>query len=75
MNIFKTLLIKQKLTLIIIIISTTATLLACSALIIYDHITLRNTMKRNLNMLAQIIGRNSIAALIFENEKDAKENL
>jgi len=75
MNIFKTLLIKQKLTLIIIIISTTATLLACSALIVYDHITLRNTMKRNLNMLAQIIGRNSIAALIFENEKDAKENL
>ncbi len=75
MSIVKNILIKQKLTLIIIIISAVATLLACTALIIYDQITFRNTMKRNLTMLAQIIGRNSTAALIFENENDAKETL
>jgi len=75
MSIVKNILIKQKLTLIIIIISAAATLLACTALIIYDQITFRNTMKHNLTMLAQIIGRNSTAALIFENENDARETL
>lgn len=75
MHILKNILIKQKLTLIIIVISSTATLLACAALIIYDQITFSNTMKHNLSMLAQIIGKNSMAALIFENENDAKETL
>jgi len=32
-------------------------------------------MKHNLTMLAQIIGRTSTAALVFENEKDAQETL
>ncbi len=75
MHILKNILIKQKLTLIIIVISSIATLFACTALIIYDQITFSNTMKRNLSMLAQIIGKNSTAALIFENENDAKETL
>lgn len=75
MSIFKRILIKQKLIFIIIIISSTATILACIAFIIYDQITFRNTMKNNLTMLAHIIGRNSTAALIFENENDAQETL
>ena len=75
MSFLKNRLIRQKLTLIIIVISTIATLLACAGLVIYDQLTYRNTMKHNLTMLAQIIGRNSTAALVFENEKDAQETL
>ena len=75
MSIIKNILIKQKITLIIITISSIATLLACTGLVVYDQITYRNTMKHNLTMLAQIIGRNSTAALVFDNERDARETL
>lgn len=57
------------------IISSTALLLACAALIIYDQVTYRQVMERKLHTLAEIIGNHCTAALIFDNENDARETL
>ncbi|MFQ5864232.1 MAG: response regulator [bacterium] len=75
MNLFRVISIKKKLTLIIMLISSIALLLACLAFVTYDLITFKNAMTRNLNILAEVIGMNSTAALLFDNEIDAKETL
>ncbi|MCJ7811937.1 ATP-binding protein [bacterium] len=75
MSFFRKLYIKQKLILIIMLISSTALLFACAALIIYDQVTYRQVMIRKLHTLAEIIGNHCTAALIFDNENDAMETL
>ncbi len=57
------------------IVSSIALLLACTALIIYDQVTYRQVMKSKLHTLAEIIGNHCTAALIFDNENDARETL
>ncbi|MBN2029252.1 HAMP domain-containing protein [bacterium] len=75
MSFFRRLYIKQKLILIIMIISSTALLLACGALIVYDQMTYRQVMEQKLQTLAEIIGNHCTAALIFDHEGDATETL
>ncbi|MFQ5639975.1 MAG: PAS domain S-box protein [bacterium] len=75
MNLFQSRSIKKKLTLIIMLISGLSLLLACLAFIMYDLISFKSAMKRDLNILAEVIGANSTAALIFDNAADAKETL
>jgi len=75
MHFFQKLYIKQKLTIIIMGISSVALLMACAALIVYDQATFRQFMKRNLNSFGEIIANHTTAALIFDNEKDAGETL
>ncbi len=75
MSFFRKLYIKQKLTLIIMIISSTALLLACAALIVYDQFTYKQVMEQKLQTLAEIIGNHCTAALIFDHEGDATETL
>ena len=75
MNFFRQGSIKKKLTLIIMVISSTALLLACLAFIVYDLITFKNQMTEDLNSVAEIIGTNSAAALDFDNQNDAEETL
>lgn len=67
--------IKQKLTLIILLICSIALVLACAVLITYDQIIFKESMKRNLTTLAEIMGKNTTAALIFNNEEDANQTL
>ncbi len=75
MRLFQNLSIKRKLTLIIMVTSTVALLLSCVAFITYDLLMLRQTMKRDLSVLAGIIGSNSTAALVFDDRKAAAETL
>ncbi|MDA2937282.1 response regulator [Acidobacteria bacterium AH-259-A15] len=75
MRTFRDLPIKHKLTLIIMLTSTTVLLLACAALATYELITFRRSMARDLTTLAQIIGANSTAALTFDDRSAGEEIL
>ena len=55
--------------------SVVALLLTSMVYVIYDLITLRQTMLQNITMLSEIIGANSTAALTFNDQKSAEENL
>jgi signal transduction histidine kinase/ActR/RegA family two-component response regulator len=67
--------IKRKLMFVIMVTSTCALLLMGSALITYELITFRRSLALNMNVLAQIIGSNSAAALAFRDPKNAQETL
>jgi signal transduction histidine kinase/CheY-like chemotaxis protein len=67
--------ISRKLTWMNILVSGTALLLACAAFIAYDALTFRATMVRNLSTQAQIIGSNSISALLFNDAQSAENTL
>ena len=67
--------INRKLSLIITLTSVIALLLTCVAFATYDWINSRQALVRRLTTLAEIIGRNSTAALTFVNEEDAIETL
>jgi PAS domain S-box-containing protein len=67
--------IKRKLTLIIMLISSVALLLACASFISYDLITSRRAMVRDLQTQAEMIGLGSTAALSFNDQKYGQEIL
>jgi PAS domain S-box-containing protein len=67
--------IKRKQTLIVMLTSGVALLLACAAFAAYEVMTFRAAMVDNLSTLAEIIGNNSSAALDFSDPKTAKETL
>jgi len=67
--------IKRKMIFIIMLTSVVALLLTSMVYVIYDLITLRQTMLQNITMLSEIIGANSTAALTFNDQKSAEENL
>ena len=75
MRAFQNTSIKRKLTLIIMLTSTVALLLACGAFVAYEMITFRRGMVRDLFTLAEIIGYNSTAALTFDDVRSAEETL
>jgi signal transduction histidine kinase/DNA-binding response OmpR family regulator len=57
------------------LVSGAALLLACASFITYDMLTFRATMVRNLSTQAQIIGSNSISALLFNDPQSAENTL
>jgi len=61
--------IKRKLTL------TVALLLVFGGFVTYEMVTFRHTMARDLFTLADIIANRSTAALSFDNQEDAEEDL
>ncbi len=67
----KNLSIQQKLRLIIIATVGVAMTLACAALLIYDQLAYRDSMRFELGILAEIFGSNSTAALTFKDQPDA----
>src|SRR5712692_10283414 len=75
MRVFRGLSIRRKLTLIIMLTSCVALLLASVAFVIYDRITFRRAMARDLTVLANVIGTNSAASLTFNDPKSAQEVL
>ena len=67
--------ISRKLTWMNMLVSGIALLLACSAFATYDLITFRKTMVRNLSIQAQIIGANSVSAVLFDDQGSAENTL
>jgi PAS domain S-box-containing protein len=67
--------INHKQTLIVMLASGVALLLACAAFATYEVMTFRAVMEQNLSTLADIIGNNSAAALDFSDPKAARETL
>jgi len=72
---FRDIPINRKLTLIIMLTSIAGLLLACTTFVIYDHITFRHAMVRDLSILTGIIGDNSVSALLFTDQDAAEETL
>ena len=67
--------IRRKLMLVILLTSGFAILLMGTALILYEVGTFRRALTGNIEVLAQIIGSNSTAALAFEDHENANEIL
>ena len=67
--------IRQKLTMIMMLTSWAALLLACGAFLSYELVTFRSETVRGMTSLAQVIAANSEAALLFDDSAAAEENL
>src|SRR5438477_2194468 len=67
--------IKRKLSLLILLTTSFALIFMGTALISYEVVTFRRTLAANMNVLAQIVGSNTTAALAFEDRRSAKEIL
>ena len=72
---YRNLPVKLKLHLIIMGTVCTALLLACAAVLVYDHVVLYETAENDLDILAEIFASNSAAALTFDDPKAARELL
>jgi signal transduction histidine kinase/DNA-binding response OmpR family regulator len=57
------------------LVSSAALLLACTAFIAYDRVTFREAKVLNLSTQAQIIGSNSVSALLFNDQQSAENTL
>src|SRR4029077_6517739 len=67
--------LQRKQTIIIMVISTTALLLACIGFVTYDTLTFRSEMAANLVSVAEMGGNNSAAAIDFNDPRTAQEVL
>ena len=72
---YRNLPVKLKLHLIIMGTVSTALLLACVAVLVYDRFALYRTMENDLGILAEIYASNSTAALTFDDQRAARELL
>jgi len=57
------------------LVSGTALILACAAFIGYDIVTFQQAVVRNLSVQAQIVGSNSVSALLFNDPQTARNTL
>jgi signal transduction histidine kinase/CheY-like chemotaxis protein len=67
--------IKRKLTLITMVTSGVALLLACAAFVAYELFAFRHDKVENTSSLAAVIGENSSAALSFDDPDSARQTL
>lgn len=67
--------IQRKLTFVFILITSTALILACAALYIYERTVFKEALNHNLETLAKVIGDNSETAITFDNPEEANEIL
>ena len=67
--------ISTKLTLMNMLVSGVALLLACAGFFAYDQITFRQGLVRTLSAQAQIIASNSVSALLFNDPQSASKTL
>src|SRR5579862_3466390 len=68
-------LITEKLTWMNMLVSGTALLVACGAFMTCETVLFRRGMVRNLGMQAEIIGNNSVSALLFNDPKAVDNTL
>ncbi|MBN1350007.1 HAMP domain-containing protein [candidate division KSB1 bacterium] len=69
---FRDLAIKWKLRAIIIVTCGVVLVLACMTFLLYDQVTYKKNIIGDLEILAEIIGRNINAAIEFSDERDAQ---
>jgi hypothetical protein len=74
-NRYRNLPVRHKLLIIIMFTAGVALWLACGAILTYDQISKRAEMQRDLEVLSEIIGLNSTAALTFHDPRAAEEVL
>ncbi|MGC2646691.1 MAG: ATP-binding protein [Candidatus Sulfotelmatobacter sp.] len=67
--------ILRKLTLMNMLVSGAALSLACLAFFTYDQITFRQGLARTLSAQADIVGSNSVAAILFNDPQSASNTL
>ncbi len=67
--------ISRRLTWMNMLVSAAALIMACTAFVAYDKVTFRETMVRNLSTQAQIIGSNTVSALVFNDPQSAENTL
>ncbi len=67
--------IRRKLTIISLLTSAVALGLACGALVVYEQLTFRRTLTRDLSILATMLGANSAADLSFNDTRSAAQTL
>jgi len=67
--------IKQQLIRMNMLVSGAALLVACGAVLTYEVAAFRQTMVRGLSIQAQIVGANSVSALLFEDPESATKTL
>jgi two-component system, NtrC family, sensor kinase len=67
--------IAKQLTWLNLLVTTEALLLSCSAFLVYEVITWRNALVRNVSTQAQIIGSNTVSALRFDYPESAEDTL
>ena len=75
MTTYRDLSIRAKLTSMMMLTSAVVLLLASAAFIAVDVVKIRSNMVEDLTVLANVIGRNSSAALVFNDEDAAREIL
>jgi signal transduction histidine kinase len=64
-----------KLTWMNMLVSGVALLVSCAAFVVYDRVTFRETMVQGLSTQAQIIGANSVSAILFDDPDAAGKTL
>lgn len=67
--------IRHKLRVIVMLTVGAALMVACGAILVYHYYTLRDSLRRDLSVLAEITADNSTAALSFSDQKTAEELL
>ena len=67
--------IKRKLTLVILVTCAAVLLLACGALAGYELIEFRGAIVRDMSILADVLAKNTHAALAFQDDNAARETL
>jgi len=67
--------IKRKLTLIIMLTCSVSLVLACAAILFFEHAGTRQILKHNTQVMADVIGANSQSALTFKDKTAARETL
>ncbi len=72
---FRDLSLRHKLTAIALVTTGVALVLACTVLIVFDQVTARHALERNIVTTAQMTSANTSAALLFGDEIDAKRLL
>lgn len=72
---FRDLPIRHKLTLLTVLTTGSALVLACAAFVVYDRWTFRDALLQTLSTEARIVGANSAASLLFADPRSATETL
>ena len=67
--------ISTRLTMMNMLVSGVALLLACAGFLTYDQITFRQGLLRTLSAQAQIIGSSSVSAILFNDPQSAAQTL
>src|SRR5271165_6672495 len=67
--------ISARLTIMNMLVSGVALLLACGGFLTYDQITFRQGLVRTLSAQAQIIGSTSVSAILFNDPQSAGQTL